>query len=246
VLSTDTAMTMASPAAFVGRRVLVTRRLTLQPADLIVLAVVVGFVLPVASDLLRVQDPRTIIVLAICWTCAALKRLTEWRIGQRHQRQIVQDGPGRVAASVIVFAGAAPWIVLPLLQQHYPHASLWAPIGLPVWLRAGGAALLLYGVIRPFLAALRTDRPNIATVARPAAVGSATPGMLLDGLGFGLLAASPLLGALIAIWLVLTCPVNSLLGWPSAVRKVVDLENKVFPAMDNSSSSAVFRPRTIS
>jgi hypothetical protein len=241
VLSTDTAMTMVSPAAFVGRRVPVTRRLTLQPADLIVLAVVVGFVLPVASDLLRVQDPRTIIVLAICWTCAALKRLTEWRIGQRRQRQIVQDRPGRVEASVIMFAGAAPWIVLPLLQQHYPHASLWAPIGLPVWVRAGGAALMLYGVIRPFLAA----RPD-PTVTRPASVGSATPEMLLDGLGFGLLAASPLLGALIATWLVLTCRIDRLRGDHLPCRKVVDLENKVFPVMDNSGSSVVFRPRTIS
>src|SRR6202035_1249563 len=98
-----------------------------------------------------------------------------------------------------MLAGAAPWIVLPLLQQYYPHASLWAPIGLPVWLRACGAVLMLYGMMRPFLEAARTDQPTIAPVARPAAVvGSATPDMLLDGLGFGLLAASPLLGALIA------------------------------------------------
>jgi hypothetical protein len=238
-------MIMASPV-FVGRRVLVTRHVTLHPADLIVLGVVVGFVLPVASDLLRVQDPLTIIVLAICWTCAALKRLNEWRNGQRGQRQIVQDGPGRAAASVIMFAGAAPWIVLPLLQQHYPHASIWAPIELPVWLRAGGAALLLYGVMRPFLAALRTGRPNMATVTRPTVVGSATPEMLLDGLGFGLLAASPLLGALIATWLVLTCHADRVPEWPFAVQKVADFENKVFLAMDNSGPSTGFRPRTIS
>jgi hypothetical protein len=209
---------VASPAAFVGDGVLVMRRLTLQPTDLIVLVVVVGFVLPVASDLLRVRDPRTIIVLAICWTCAALRRLTELRNGQRRQRQIIQDGRGTVAASVIMIAGAAPWIVLPLLQQCYPHASLWAPIGLPVWLRAGGAGLMVCGVMRPFLAALRPVRPNIATATRPAALESATPDMLLDGLGFGLLAASPLLGALIATWLALTCRVNRVTPGPMPGR----------------------------
>ena len=193
MLSTDATMTLASPAAFAGGRVLATRRLTLQPTDLIVLVVVVGFVLPVASDLLRVREPGTIMVLALCWTCAALKRLTEWRKGQQRHSEPVQDGRVRVAARVIMFAGAAPWVVLPLLQQYYPHASLWAPIGLPVWLRACGAVLMLYGMMRPFLEAARTDQPTIAPVARPAAVvGSATPDMLLDGLGFGLLAASPL------------------------------------------------------
>jgi hypothetical protein len=206
VLSTDTTMTLASPAAFAGGRVLGSRRLTLQPTDLIVLVVVVGFVLSAASDLLRVREPGTITVLAICWTCAALKRLTEWRTGQRRQSQPVPDRVS-VAASIVVF-GAAPWIVLPLLQGYYPHASLWAPIGLPVWLRAGGAALMLSSVMRPFLGSLRTGRQNIATVARPAIGGSATPEMLMDGLGFGLLAASPLVGALIATWLALTWHVN--------------------------------------
>ena len=55
-------------------------------------------------------------------------------------------------------------------------------------------------------------------VARPAAVGSAMPDMLLDGLGFGLLVASPLLGALIAVWLVLTCRVNRVRGGHLPVR----------------------------
>jgi hypothetical protein len=218
VLSTDSTLTMASPAAFVSGRVLETRRLTLHPTDLIVLVVVVGFVLPAASDLLRVQDPGTIAVLAICWTCAALNRLTEWRNGQRRQRPSVQDGRGRVAVSVIMCAGAAPWIVLPVLQQYYPHASLWAPIGLPVWLRAGGGLLMLCGVMRPFLASVRTGRQNIATAARPAAVGSVTPEMLMDGLGFGLLAASPLLGALIATWLALTYRVNRVREKPFPVQ----------------------------
>jgi hypothetical protein len=218
VLSTDATMTLASPAAFAGGRVLATRRLTLQPTDLIALVVVVGFVLPAASDLLRVREPGTIMVLALCWTCAALKRLTKWRNGQQRPDEPVQDGRVSVAARVIIFAGAAPWIVLPLLQQYYPHASLWAPIGLPVWLRACGAVLMLCGVMRPFLEAVRTGQPSIAMVARPAAVGSATPDMLMDGLGFGLLAASPLLGALIAVWLVLTCRVNRMRGGHLPVR----------------------------
>jgi hypothetical protein len=211
VLSTDSTMTMASPAAIVGGGLHATRRLTLQPVDLIVLVMVVGFVVPVASDLLQVREPGAIIVLAICWTCAALTRLTAWR-NQRRHGQPAQDGRVRVTASVVMFAGAAPWIVLPLLQQYSPHASLWAPIGLPVWLRAGGAVLMLRGVMRPFLAASRTALPNSATVTRTAAVASATPEMLLDGLGFGLLAASPLLGALIGIWLALTCRVNRVPG----------------------------------
>jgi hypothetical protein len=112
-----------------------------------------------------------------------------------------------------MFAGAAPWIVLPLFQQYYPHASLWAPIGLPVWLRAGGAVLMLRGVMRPFFAS-RTGLPNVVTVTRGVTVASATPEMLLAGLGFGLLAASPLLGALIATWLALTCRVNRVPGAP--------------------------------
>jgi hypothetical protein len=186
-----------------------TRRMTLEPADLIVLVVVVGVVLPLTSDLLGIHDPRTIVVLAICWACAALKRLMAWRNGLWSQRQLVQDGEVKTAASAIIFAGVAPWIILPVLRPYYPHAWLWATVNLPAWLRAGGAVLMICGVMRPFLAAWRPDRPDVAPVTMgPVAVGGVTPGMLLDGLGFGLLAASPLLGVMMAIWLALTCRVN--------------------------------------
>jgi hypothetical protein len=182
---------------------------TLEPADLIALVVVVGVVLPVTSDLLGIHDPRTIVVLAVCWSSAALKRLMAWRTGQLGQWQLVQAGRVKTAASAIIFVGVAPWIVLPVLQLYHPHASLWATVNLPPWLRAGGAALMIGGVMRPFLAAWRQDRPDVAPATMgPVAVGSVTPGMLLDGLGFGLLAASPLLGVLTAIWLALTCRVN--------------------------------------
>jgi hypothetical protein len=192
-------------AVFVSDRVHVTRRLTLQPTDLIVLGVVVGFVLPLASDLLRVRDPRTIVVLAIWWGCAAVKRLMAWRNGQECERQLLDNGRVRVGTGVIILAGVAPWIVLPLLQQYYPDASLWDPISLPAWLRAAGAVLMLGGVMRPFLAGLRSGRPNVVTgMMCPVAVESVTPGMLLDGLGFGLLSASPLLGVLMGAWLALT------------------------------------------
>jgi hypothetical protein len=198
---------MASQVGSAG--VHATRRVRLQPADLVVLVVVVGFVLPIVSDLLGIRDRRAIVVLAICWACAALKRLMAWRDGQWREGQLLQDGRVKTAASVIIFVGVAPWIVLPVLQPYYPHASLWATISVPAWLRAGGAVLMVCGVMRPFLAALRSDRPGIATASmRPAAVGSVRPEMLLDGLGFGLLAASPLLGILMAIWLALTCRVN--------------------------------------
>jgi hypothetical protein len=208
-LSTDTTITMASQRALGSAGVHATRRVTLQPADLVVLVVVVGFVLPVASDLLGIRDRRAIAVLAICWACAALQRLMAWRNGQGRQRQLLQDGRVKTAASVIIFVGVAPWLVLPVLQPYYPHASLWATISVPAWLRAGGAVLMLCGVLRPFLAALRSDRPDIETATMgPAAVGFVKPGMLLDGLGFGLLAASPLLGVLMAIWLALTCRIN--------------------------------------
>jgi hypothetical protein len=197
---------MPRQAAFVSDRVHVTRRLrTLQATDLIVLGVVVGFVLPLASGLLRVRDPRTIMVLAIWWGCAAVKRLMAWRNGQACERQLLDNGRVRAGAGVIVLAGVAPWFVLPLVQQYYPDASLWDPISLPIWLRAAGAVLMLGGVIRPFLAAVRSGRPNTARVTMcPATVESVTPGMLLDGLGFGLLAASPLLGVLMGAWLALT------------------------------------------
>jgi hypothetical protein len=227
-----------------GSNSLSTRRLTLQPTDFIVLAVVVGFVLPIASDLLGIRDPCTIVVLGVCWACAALKRLMAWRNGQ--SRPPLQDERVKAAASVIIIVGIAPWVVLPLLQLHYPHASLWAPISLPAWLRAGGAVLMLCGVMRPFLAAaLPSDRPDLATATiGPSAVGSVTPGMILDGLGFGLLAASPLLGVLITIWLALTCRVNRvrgglLLSQSPNFEKSKKRRNKVFSYGANSGPSAV-------
>jgi hypothetical protein len=196
---------MGSPAAFIGAGVRAPARLTLRPTDLVVLLVVVGFVLPVASDLLRVGDRRAIAVLAICWACAALKRLMAWRNGQRGQRELFQHGGVEGATSLIVLAGVAPWIVLPLLQQCYPHAWIWIPMSLPIWLRAGGGVLMLCGVMKPFLAALGRDRPDTGTMTMHSPAGrSITPDMLMDGLGFALLAASPLLGALLAGCLALT------------------------------------------
>jgi hypothetical protein len=200
---------MAAQAALVGTAAHPTRRLALRPTDLIVLVVVVGFVVPVASDLLGIRDPRAIVVLAVCWASAALRRLIAWRTGQWRPRRFLQDGGGRAAAGAIIVLGFAPWFVLPLLQGYSPHSPLWGPISLPPWLRAGGAVLLLGGVIRPFLAAWRSDRPGTAAATRgPAAVESVTPGMLVDGLGFGLLAASPLLGVLVILWLALTRSVS--------------------------------------
>jgi hypothetical protein len=196
---------MAAQAAFIGAGVRAPGRLTLRPTDLVVLLVVVGFVLPVASDLLRVGDRRAIAVLAICWACAALKRLIAWRNGERGQRELLEHGGVKVATSFVVLAGVAPWVVLPLLQQCYPHAWVWIPMSLPTWLRAGGGVLMLCGVMRPFLAALGPERPGTrAMTMQPRAGRSIMPDMLMDGLGFALITASPLACALVAGWIALT------------------------------------------
>jgi hypothetical protein len=130
-----------------------TRRQLLRPSEYAAVAMSLAGILAVAR-LLGVVDPPAIVVLAMAWTCPAVRRLMAWRRGGAPQWQLTLAQPAEAAAVLAI--GGMPWLLLPAI--HYiSSAPAFATVTAPQWLRFAGVVLTLAGITAPFWKGKRTN-----------------------------------------------------------------------------------------
>ena len=117
----------------------------LRATDLVVLAIAALAIVTTARKF-GVTDPVAIVMLSVGWTCPAASRLIAWRLGHHAGRQMQLDDPLRAAAVLMV--GAAPWLLLPVIQEIHPVSFLTTVDSVP-WIRMAGAGFAMGGVLGP-------------------------------------------------------------------------------------------------
>jgi hypothetical protein len=195
---------MAFPIAS-ALRITHTRRAHLHVGDLIALGIVFSGAVTASSDLLGTRHDGLRAALIIGWACSALRRIVAWRGGE--YQHITIEGPSKTIALVV---GVTPWFMLPLVHGRFQDWAIWTPVPMPFPLRIIGAALLMAGVFAPFWLALSSGTGAFGP--SPLRLTSNPTGPTVDAfahaVGLFLLSASPLVGVLVGLWLVLTFSVD--------------------------------------
>jgi hypothetical protein len=166
---------------------------TLCPTDVLVLAFITCSV-AAGSDGLGIRENATLVIFTIAWVTAALTRLTEFRSG-RGPAVKLECIDGRTTA--ILLAGAAPWLLLGLLQKVYPTSAMWIPFEVPSVLQTLGVALAIAAVAEPFFRSIRKQSP----IPAAAAGHRFSTGVLIRSAAILLLSGSPVFSLFCALWL---------------------------------------------